>query len=149
MILDFRPITADNRQTATKLSVFEDQQNNIETTNECLKEADGLDLWRPVGIYDGETMVGFAMYGLFGNEGGSGRVWLDRFLIDSRYQGKGYGSAALKGLIQLLSREYGKDEIYLSVKDTGIPAVALYKKNGFIFNGEEDEKGEKLMVRHK
>ena len=48
-----------------------------------------------MGIYDGNVLIGFAMYGLFWEYLPFGRLWLNRFLIDRRYQSMGYGKAAL------------------------------------------------------
>ena len=38
-------------------------------------------------------------------------IW--RFMIDARYQGKGYGKAALRLSIDHLRKEFGAKEIYL------------------------------------
>ena len=145
MRLRFEPVTETNRAQAEALGVLPEQTDFIESVAECMKEADELKVWRPVGIYDGGNMVGFAMYGCFEEEGQNGRVWLDRLLIDRRYQGKGYGAAALEGLLERLRGEYGKKEIYLSVYENNSVAIALYSKAGFRFNGEADTKGEKVM----
>ena len=52
-----------------------------------MQEADELELWKPVGIYDKDILIGFAMYGCF-PEPVPGQLWLDRLLIDKKYQGK-------------------------------------------------------------
>lgn len=55
-----------------------------------------------------------------------GRLWLDRFLIDARYQGKGYGRAALSLLIAHLTQAYPKQgKIYLSVVQGNVAAIRL------------------------
>ena len=138
------PIDDRNRRKAQALRVVKGQEGYIETTRQCLSEADSLKLWRPVGIYDGQTLIGFAMYGKWDSEGG--RVWLDRFLIDRRYQGKGYGKAALKLLIARLMAEYGCGEIYLSLYEDNLGALRLYTDFGFLPNGETDINGETVMV---
>lgn len=140
------PVTPKNREAVLALRVADSQKDYIETTEECLQEADALSLWRPVGIYDGETLVGFAMYGLWQEEGAGGRVWLDRLMIDCRYQGKGYGSGALNLLIPMLFEKYGCEELYLSIHEENKPAQKLYERFGFRLNGEVDPKGEKLLV---
>ena len=118
----------------------------MESVAQCLAEAAELDWWRPVGIYDGDTAVGFAMYGLFIDEEPGGRVWLDRLLIDARFQGRGYGSAALSGLLARIRDEYHPQRVYLSVVKGNSAATALYRKFGFRFNGEKDIHGEDVMV---
>ena len=84
-ILHFEVVNNRNRKEAEDLSVFSEQSGFIESVSECLKEADELKLWRPVGIYDGSTLIGFAMYGYF-PEPAPGQLWLDRLLIDKKYQ---------------------------------------------------------------
>ena len=79
MNLHIEPITNKNRQEALALKLAPYQKGYVETIEECLKEADHKKCWRPVGIYDGDTLVGFAMYGFFWMYFPFGRVWLDRF----------------------------------------------------------------------
>lgn len=149
MELHFEPVTAQNRDAALGLHVADNQKTFIETTEQCLTEASQYDGWRPVCIYDGTLPVGFAMYGFFNEYRPEGRLWLDRIFIDERYQGRGYGTAALTGLIERLEREYGLDEIYLSIVEENRTAAELYQKFGFRFNGETDIHGEMVMVRKK
>ena len=127
--LHFEPVNSENRMEAENLSVFSEQSGFIESVGECLQEADNLNLWRPVCIYDGDILVGFAMYGYFPSPF-PGRLWLDRLLIDKRYQGKGYGRQAV---LALLDRLHAR-------------AIRLYEQIGFCFNGEYDTKGEHVMV---
>lgn len=87
------------------------------------------------------------MYGLFQEEGACGRVWLDRFLIDERYQGRHYGEAALRAILARLSAEYARDEVFLSVVDGNDIAFTLYQNHGFALNGELDINGERVMIK--
>lgn len=127
--LHFEEVTPSNRTEIEKLEIFSEQSGFIESVSACLQEADALDLWRPVGIYDGSTLIGFAMYGFFPE---LGELWLDRLLIDKRYQHKGYGGQAVLALLDRLSTEYGKDTIYLSVYGDNTGAIQLYQRIGFV-----------------
>jgi len=98
--------------------------------------------WKTVGIYNDDILIGFSMYGKLEDN----RVWLDRFMIDLKFQGRGYGKLSLKFLIDSLYREYKCEEIYLSIYEDNINAIELYKSYGFEFNGELDSKGEKVMI---
>ncbi|MGL5314416.1 MAG: GNAT family N-acetyltransferase [Peptostreptococcaceae bacterium] len=146
MNLTIRNINKNNFEEIIKLKVSKEQVNYIETIEACLKEAREYPVYKPVAIYDKEKAIGFAMYGLFIDEGESGRVWLDRFLISKENQGKGYGKESIKVLINHLYKEYNYKKIYLSVYDNNEGAIGLYLKIGFIFNGELDVNGEKVMV---
>lgn len=148
MNLHFERITRRNRREALRLKVAEGQEGFIESVSQCLKEARGSLVWRPVAIRDRRRMVGFAMYGYFWWEYFPfGRLWLDRLMIDAECQGKGYGKAALSGLLQRLSHRYPGKDIYLSVIRGNDVAVRLYQEFGFRFNGEKDIHGEDVMVR--
>ena len=135
----------ENRKEIEALTVFSEQASFIESVKDCLQEADELELWRPVGIYDGNTLVGFSMYGYF-PEPAPGQLWLDRLLIDRKYQGKGYGKQAVLALLSKLYMEYSSNTVYLSVYENNRHAIQLYQQLGFRFNGEYDAKGERIMV---
>lgn len=137
------PVTARDREKVLALSVRREQQGFIETTAQCLCEAQELPLWRPVGLWYGEDLVGFAMYGRWED----GRVWLDRFLIDSRFQGRSLGSRALDALLEQIPREYGCKELYLSIFDGNRRAEGMYRARGFVPNGERDTGGEQVLVK--
>ncbi len=87
MPLHFVPITEENRREVENLQLFPEQRSYIESVPECLAEAEQTREWRTVGIYDGPTVVGFAMYGCFAQPEPEGQLWLDRLLIDRAYQG--------------------------------------------------------------
>ncbi|WP_027625497.1 GNAT family N-acetyltransferase [Clostridium lundense] len=142
-MLYLKEVIIENWKAVTSLSVSENQQGYIESNAFSLAESKFLKQWRPAAIYDNKELIGFAMYGYFDNEK---RVWLDRFMIDSKYQGKGYGKKALVIIIRHIVLEYECKEIYLSIFKNNIIAEKLYKEVGFKFNGERDEGGEFVMV---
>ncbi len=146
MRIEFEKVTEDNVDKILKLDVKEDQKTFIESVSECLREAAEKSCWRPVGIYDDDVLIGFAMYCFWKEDKPNGRVWMDRFLIDVSFQGKGYGSAVFPLLLNRIKEEYKCSEIYLSVFKDNERAINLYEKNGFRFNGEKDIKGEDVMV---
>ena len=140
------PVTRDIREQVLALEILPEQRGYIETVEQCLEEAGRVRNWRPVGLCEGRTLVGFAMYGWFFWEYfPRGRLWLDRFLIDRRYQGRGYGRAALGHMLDRLALEYPKKAVYLSVIPGNDGAVRLYRKAGFHFTGEKDVHGEDVM----
>ena len=149
MNLHIKPLSAENKKEALQLNVKTEQSSFIEPVSQCIQEAEQLDLWNPVAIYHGTDMIGFAMYGFFPYEDTHGRVWLDRFLIDDRYQGKGYGKTALKLLITRLFCEYQCNAIYLSLYQQNKHAYHLYTSFGFQENGEKDINGETVMCLQK
>ncbi len=145
MCLHFETVTAKNRGAVERLALLPEQAGFIESPAECLREADASDFWRPVGIYDGTELVGFAMYGYLPFLG-EGQLWFDRLLIDKAFQGRGYAKAAIAALLERLRQEYPCRRVYLSVYGDNAAAIHLYQQAGFSFNGDYDTKGERVMV---
>ena len=101
----------------------------------------------PFGIYDDETPVGFCMVGF-----GADDDWEDapaiaknnynlwRFMIDERHQGKGYGKAAMKQIMDYIASEpCGSAEYcWLSYEPENAAAKTLYASFGFMETGEWD-----------
>lgn len=147
MSISLREVTEDNKEEVLQIQVKETQSGYIETVEACLEEAKRCKMYKPVGLYVDESVVGFAMYGFFPEEGDNGRVWMDRLLIDASFQGQGLGALALVALLERLRREFNCEEVYLSVYEDNVVAIRMYEKAGFCFNGERDENGEKVMVK--
>lgn len=108
----------------------------------------------PFGIYCDETPVGFVMIGYDEIRDGEIRgvkgfaYSIRRFMIDERYQKKGYGRAALRlALDHIAARPKGPAEsVYLSYEPENGTAAALYRSFGFAETGDTDE-GELIAVR--
>ena len=64
---------------------------------------------------------------------------LQQFMIDRRYQGRGYGSHALGLILDELRGEGHYDHVELCVKKDDTAAVRLYEKHGFTDSGYVDE----------
>ena len=75
MEIHFEKVTSDNRKAVENLQVFAEQQAFIESMAENLKESDQFPEWESAGIYDGNQLIGYAMYGRWQD----GRVWLTAF----------------------------------------------------------------------
>ncbi len=146
MFTEIRDITAFNKQEILALRIADNQQHFIETTSQCLAEAERDRHFTPLGLYKDNSAIGFAMYGVFPHDDQSQRIWLDRYLIDERYQKQDLGKYFLQQLIHYLTIKFNCAHIYLSVYDNNAVAIRLYQQFGFTFNGERDDKGEKVMV---
>lgn len=82
------------------------------------------------------------MYGSFGP---NKDTWIDRIMIDEKFQGKGLGRKAMQKLIEIVSKEYGVKVIYLSIIEENEVAFNLYKSIGFVFINERDPNGELIF----
>ena len=146
MTLWLQPVTGHGRKALLSLQLFAHQQNFIETIPEILHEADRDNTWQLLGIYQGEALIGLAMYGDFAEPLPDGELWLNQILLDCRYQDKGLGKAALQLILARLADEFPqRREVFLSVFAENTAAIRLYRQAGFAFNGARDTKGEKIM----
>lgn len=64
---------------------------------------------------------------------------LQQFMIDKRFQGKGYGSDALKLILDEIRKEGHFDHVEVCVKKEAAAAIHLYEKHGFINSGYVDK----------
>ena len=64
---------------------------------------------------------------------------LQQFMVDARYQGRGYGSAALGLILDELRREARYDHVEVCVKKADAEAIRLYEKHGFTDSEYVDE----------
>lgn len=118
------------------------QRNFIETPAISLSDRDrrGWDIdWTIECIYNGPDMVGYAMHGMNKDQD----VWLDRFMIDKRFQGRGIGKSALRLILEKLKVYYPRrHRLLLSVNKDNEVAIRLYemyrfRKTGFMDGDEE------------
>ena len=112
--MELKAVGPENLEACLALQKAPGQEGFVESVAECLQEARQYGGWRPVAVEREGAVVGFAMYGYFPMYAPAGRVWLDRLLIDARWQGQGLGRAALRllrggrgGLFRLKGRARG------------------------------------------
>ena len=92
----------------------------------------------PFAIYKGNIIVGYFMV-IYDYEEETYNIW--HMMIDETYQGKGYGSKALKLCIDYIkSKPFGKsNDVILTCNIDNTHAIYIYKKIGFIDTMERDE----------
>lgn len=138
----FKEIDKTNELKVRNIKLMAGQERFIETVDECLKEAEAVPEWQPVAIYSDDEVIGFAMYGSFGP---NKDTWIDRIMIDGKYQGRGLGRIAMEKLIDIVSKRYGVPAIYLSIIEENIAAYRFYKSIGFEYMNERDPNGELIF----
>ena len=135
MIIKLEPINDNNRDAVLALSVREDQpfvasnKTSLRQADEANAEQPGVA--RPFAIYADEKLVGFCMF-VFNpeEEDEDDRYWLWRFMIDKDEQGKGYGQAALREIVQYFKHN-GADRLFLSTEPENERGLHVYHKFGF------------------
>ena len=132
-------ITEDNWMEAAGLSVRDDQKQFVAPAVGII--ARGY-VYRDFNskvfaIEDGETLVGLALVREFGSEPLG--YDLQQFMIDERFQGRGYGTAALRLILDELRKEGHYGQVEVCVKKDDAAAIHLYRKHGFTDSGYIDE----------
>jgi diamine N-acetyltransferase len=138
-----REVTAENWRETLELTVRPEQQrfaaDHAPIAAIALAKAyirPGGAHWTPYVIYAGATMVGFLA--LAYEPETADQFWLFHFFIDQRYQGRGYGKAALRCFVALVRREHPRCQaLQLVVHPENIRAQRLYTTAGFHPTGAE------------
>lgn len=139
--LSLREITQDNFFDCMKLSVREDQPF-VASNAFSVAESKLFPEWITRAIYHEEEMVGFMMYTM---DYAANELYLCRFMIDAKHQGKGYGKAALEELKAIAMQDENIHKITLSTDPENTNGIRIYEKFGFVdMNYLED--GEEVFM---
>lgn len=128
MSIALQEITRDNFYACMKLSVRKDQPF-VASNAFSVAESKIFPDWVTKAIYDNKEMVGFVMYK---KNYEKNELYLCRFMVDQRYQGKGYGKAALDILKEIAMSDEKIHTIKLSTDPTNENGIRIYEKFGFM-----------------
>jgi len=129
-------ISANNRAECLELRVAESQSGWVAPNSESLQEAAANSNLVPLAIYDVMArgfekpdlpMVGFTMYELSAGVG-----FIRRLMIDQRFQGKGYGRAAMREVMRRLKLHPEVELIATRHRRDNEAAAKLYRSLGFV-----------------
>ena len=135
MALSLKPIDESNFEACIDLDVTDYQKqfvaSNMYSLAECyaVKEADGF------LMVDQDTFVGFTMIS-YETEGDFKGPWIVRFMVDQRFQRKGYGRQAMIHVLEKFKSLHPNETIYLSTKENNTTAILLYESFGFKATGK-------------
>ncbi|HEY7093036.1 MAG TPA: GNAT family N-acetyltransferase [Ktedonobacterales bacterium] len=133
MPITLREITRENWMQCVQLTVASEQDHFVASNAFSLAQSKYEPEWVPLALYGDTEMVGFVMYGLYREEG---KYWILRVMVDRRFQGKGYGHAAMRLLLDRLRAIPGCDEVAISYEPENDVARRLYASFGFRETGE-------------
>ena len=151
MELKLIPVTAENWREAVFLTTDPDGRipldekwiaNNAFSLLQCVYDRD----WDCRLLMDGERSVGFLFYGY---DRDTDHYLLCRYMIDVKYQNKGYGKAFLPLAVELIRNQYGCRDVYTSVHDDNAHALHLYTSFGFERTEEMDAEERVYVLRGK
>lgn len=141
MKITLQPVTAANWRELIKLKVRDDQAHFVASNVHSIAESQfGFEdegHWNisPFGIYADEEAVGFLMYAT--NLGHSRiQVFIQRLMVDEKFQGKGYGRQAMQVMLGTIRGEERIRNVAISYEPDNRSAKSLYASLGFKETGE-------------
>jgi diamine N-acetyltransferase len=150
--ISLREITDANRREVELLAVTSDQENYVASIAESLSEAVATPAACPWhrAVYAGEEPVGFVMISDGIPDGYPqylGPYYLWRLSIDARWQGRGFGSAALGLVVEYVRTRPNAHTLLTSVVPGPNSPVGFYLRYGFSRTGRAFEGEEVLELR--
>jgi len=125
--ITLRPIDKDNWRECIKLKVKDEQKSFVGSNENSLALCYVHSEINPFGIYLDEKIIGFITYALDPDEN---IYYINRFMIDENYQGKGYGRYALELMIEKMKNK-GVKVLDIIHNPNNHSAIKLYKSLGF------------------
>ena len=138
-MVDLRVIHADNFLDAFNLKLAEGQEEYVSNPIRSLAQAYVYrNQCQPFGIYDADEMVGYVMV-IYDYDIPEYDIW--HMMIDASKQGQGYGSAALRQILNYIKTKPFGDagKVTLTCNKDNRAALKLYHKAGFSETGVEYE----------
>ena len=128
-MITLQKVTKENLDDVLSLTVDKSQKTFVSSNAESLAQAYVYsETAYPFAVYDDETVVGFIMMGYYEAKE---YYTLWKFMIDKKYQHKGYGRKALELGIQFIKDKFDAKEVYTGVVPGNDVAKNLYKSIGF------------------
>ncbi|MBD8498592.1 GNAT family N-acetyltransferase [Paenibacillus sp. CAU 1523] len=126
-MVELRTINRDNYKECLNLHTTDANVEFVDPVAWSLAEAWVFsDDSRPFAIYADNVMVGYVSMYI-----GENNPQIINFMIDSRFQKRGYGSAAARLCVEYLCKEYNASRISLPVNLGNIPAQKFWSNLGF------------------
>jgi len=140
MNFSLREVSRENWLPIALLQVADDQKQFVAPNSFSLAQAHYAPESKlvPLGAFDGDTPVGFVMYGQYNHDGQD--LWLIfRLMVDKNHQRKGYGRAILAQTIERMKMLPDCEAIHISFLPENTAAKNLYTGLGFEDTGTIDE----------
>ena len=132
-MINLRDIAEKNLKSIIDLNVSEDQKNLVASNAVSIAQGNYSKTAWFKGIFNNDVAVGFVMLDLIKDEN---KCFLWRFMIDKKFQGRGFGKIALTEVIDYVKSLGIYKEIATSYVPETNDAGGFYKKFGFIESEE-------------
>jgi len=145
MNLEFRKVTDEIFEEFIELEVKPNQKNNFyfKRTKPNLWTLAQAYIYHPhrkcLAVYSDDTLIGSVFYSpSTAPPDHPKEAWITRFMIDQRYQGKGYGRKTMELLLRTIQEENGGQAVRvgLSYEPHNEGAERFYHNLGFVPSGK-------------
>ncbi|WP_442599588.1 GNAT family N-acetyltransferase [Neobacillus sp. D3-1R] len=130
-MITIKPITNENWHDAIELKVNKEQEVFMASNLYSIAEVQFLENFQAMGIFVEDRMIGFTMFGIDPEDG---NYWIYRLMVDSNYQGQGFGHQAVQKVIENIKQNNSAHipVIMIGYHPENAGARYTYKKAGFI-----------------
>lgn len=140
-MIEFRPVIGENIGKVIRLSVAEEQKkyimDNVTTIAYCYVFPTKI----PKAVFIKDELVGLVCTEL---DPDTNRHEILVYMIDEKFQGRGYGKATLTALVDQMHQEQPDHDIYLNYVPGNGRAEKVYRDLGFEPTGELE--GEEIVM---
>jgi len=146
MLITLKPIDESNFLDAFSLTLRDEQTRFVSNPIRSLAQAYVYHTQcQPFGIYADARMVGYVMV-IYDPDIPEYDIW--HMMIDAAEQGKGYGTAAMKAVLDYIATKPFGDSgrVVLTCHQENILAMHLYESLGFAHTGNVDDGEEELVL---
>lgn len=127
-MINFKNIDKDNYLDVIDLKIDEVQKYFVADNMFSLVQSKYEDGLYTLAIYDDDMMIGFLLF----DYDDSIKGWsLSRFMIDSKFQGNGYGKKSILSFFEYAKKNFNIDKLYVSVSVDNYVAMNMYHSLGF------------------
>lgn len=123
-----KPITERNWYACTQLEVSNEQKAVFPVPVVYWLAESAYCGMTPLAIYADEELVGFTVYAVDPEDGS---YWIMAYMIDQKYQNRGFGRTGMDALIRYLKAEHHCDKIVIGHRIENECASNLYTSLGF------------------
>lgn len=133
------PITPENVLVVCGLDVLPEQRSFVSPNAVSLAEAYVKPHAVPLAVVTGGDVVGFVM---LWDDGDLSRIGVWRLMVDSRFQGRGYGAGAIRAIVEYARARSDVEEIVVGALPGVSGPTEFYTGQGFEPTGEVRADGE-------
>ncbi|KAA0546698.1 GNAT family N-acetyltransferase [Bacillus sp. BGMRC 2118] len=142
-------VNAHNFNSVINLKLADFQKDYIASNVYSIAESKVNSCYTPYSINLGKEVIGFVMTDYDPNLEDQNKYWIPRFMIDARYQGKGYGKQGMQVILKGLFTNEDCSFVRLSTEPSNVAAIRFYESLGFVQTGELLEETEVILQLNK